>query len=97
MEANNMKDMREALEKMCNLFDRGAICTSYANTAEEMEQIDELYHMAKAALAEPPRNCDVYTHDEALEVWAAENEKERNGCFDEWLYHTATDTGGGAE
>ena len=56
--------MREALEMMSTLFERGVICTSYANSAEEMEQIEELYRKAKAALSEPPRNCDVGTADE---------------------------------
>ena len=52
----NMAAMREALEKMSDLFDRGVICTSCANTAEEMEQIEELYLMAQAALAMEANN-----------------------------------------
>lgn len=50
--------MREALETMINLFEQGIICTSYANSVEEMEQIEELYCKAKAALSAPERNCD---------------------------------------
>ena len=42
-----------------------------------------------AALAAPLKNCDRYSHDEALEIWAAEKENGYNGCFDEWLYSTA--------
>lgn len=60
--------LREALEMMNTLFEQGAICTSSANSAEEMEQIEELYRKTKAALAEPPRNCDKYSHDEARAV-----------------------------
>lgn len=62
MQTNNK--LREVIEKLSDLFERGVICTSYANTAEEMEQIDELYQMAKAALAEPVRNCEVGTAKE---------------------------------
>ena len=70
MEANNAAAMREALKTMSNLFEQGVICTSYANSAEEMEQIEELYRKAKAALAKPPRNCDVYrTSWEVLKHW----------------------------
>ena len=65
MQTNNK--LREASEKMSNLFERGVICTSYANTAEEMEQIEELYQMAKAALAEPIKNCDVGTVEEQID------------------------------
>lgn len=57
----------------------------------------ELRRTVDAALAAPPRNCDKYSHDEALNIWAAENENERNGCFDEWLYHNATEREGGAK
>lgn len=42
-----------------------------------------------AALSATPRNCDRYSHDEALTIWAAEKENGYNGCFDEWLYSTA--------
>lgn len=59
--AGNCAKLREALETMNNLFERGVICTSYANSAEEMEQIEELYRKTKSALDAPPRNCDVGT------------------------------------
>ena len=39
------------------------------------------------ALSAPPRNCDVYSHKDALAKWSAEKENKDNGCFDEWLYH----------
>lgn len=60
----NAAAMREALEMMISLFDKGVICTSYANTPEEMEQIEELYRKAKSALSLPLRNCDVGTAEE---------------------------------
>lgn len=62
MQTNNK--LREALETMSNLFERGVICTSYANSAEEIEQIEEFYRKAKAALAEPVKNCEVGTAEE---------------------------------
>ena len=71
MEANDMKAMREALELMTDLFDKGVICTSYSNTPEEMEQIEELYQKAKAALSAPPRNCDDGSAEEQFERWQA--------------------------
>jgi hypothetical protein len=53
----------------------------------------ELVATIKTALAEPPRNCDRYSHDEALQVWSSEKENECNGCFDEWLYEIAKEGG----
>lgn len=79
----NAAAMREALEK----------CRDLAETIWQSEggedvssEICELKDRIAAALAAPARNCDKYSHDEALRVWAAEKENERNGCFDEWLY-----------
>ena len=46
-----------------------------------------------AALAAPPRNCDKYSHDQALRIWSAEPENPMNGCFDDWLYAPATEKG----
>ena len=60
----NAAAMREALEMMISLFSKGVLCTSYADTIEEMEQIEELYRKAKAALSEPQRNCDVGTAED---------------------------------
>lgn len=39
-----------------------------------------------SALATPPRNCDLYSHEEALQIWAAKEEKDIVSCFDVWLY-----------
>ena len=81
MQTNNK--LREALEMMNTLFEQGAICTSSANSAEEMEQIEELYSKTKAALAEPPRNCDVGTAEEQFEMWQAfcnQYDKDCTGC-----------------
>lgn len=66
-----------------------------ADEPDGTPMIDEMKTTIEAALSAPARNCDVYTHDEALEVWEAEKENERNGCFDEWLYHVAAEEGAG--
>lgn len=47
----------------------------------------------RTARAAAPRNCDRYSHDEALTIWSAEKENGENGCFDEWLYATAKNEG----
>lgn len=38
------------------------------------------------ALAEPPRNCDLYSHEQALQIWSTKKEKDVAACFDVWLY-----------
>lgn len=86
----NAAAMREALEMMSSLFANGVICTSYANTQEEMEQIEELYRKAKAALSAPPRNCDRFSDEtEAMvaflnEVWLISVNNLKQDPFDEW-------------
>lgn len=90
----NAAAMREALEK----------CRALAETIWQSKggedvsaEIAELKDLISTALAKPPRNCDRYSHDEALSVWAAEKENGKNGCFDEWLFAPATEQEGGAE
>ena len=95
MEASNMKAMREALE----FADR-----KLRMATEDDRYGDDLVYLVgcmrcvaevcRAALSKPPRNCDLYAHDEALEAWVVENENERYGCFDEWLYHVAEEQKG---
>lgn len=43
----------------------------------------------RIALSAPPRNCDLYSHDEALRIWSSLPESKENGCFDEWLFAEA--------
>lgn len=81
METNNKS--REALKATKEYLDGYTV------------NILELRRTVDAALAAPLRNCDRYSHDEALQVWASEKSNERNGCFDEWLYELAN--GGGAK
>jgi hypothetical protein len=59
--------MREALELLNQLFDSCVLGTHSEMTADEMDKVDELYFKTKAALAAPPRNCDVGTVEEQKE------------------------------
>ena len=58
MEASNIKAMREALLKVKKLFD-GRIMFQKA--------VREAHEVVNAALAAPPRNCDVGTPEEQVE------------------------------
>ena len=85
----NAAEMREALTRL-----RDVALVSLERRREGVDTVnlaETVVHHCVSALSTPARNCDVYVHDEALEVWAAENENERNGCFDEWLYHVAAE------
>ena len=90
----NLQAIREAVERLVKHY-----CTGCQNDTKDgcgLEAGNPMcreFRKVRAALAAPARNCDVYTHDEALEVWAAEKEGPNNGCFDEWLYHNATEGG----
>ena len=87
--AGNAAAMREALDDILELIDKWR-----TDNMMEHWQYSQLFDIADAALAAPPRNCDRYSHDGALSVWAAEKENGKNGCFDEWLYAPATEQKG---
>lgn len=72
----NQLKMREALE----------MCVADYGSDEEARVA---WRKAKAALSAPPRNCDLYLHDEALRIWSSLPESKENGCFDVWLYSEA--------
>ena len=57
------------------------------------QSIKDMRNIIRQAISEPQRNCDKYSHDEALRIWSAEQENAMNGCFDEWLYLPATEGG----
>lgn len=81
----NAAAMREALEFVAHMYD------SPYTTYDVLVAVRK----ARAALSAPPRNCDRYSHNEALQIWAAEKENGENGCFDEWLFATAEKKGEG--
>ena len=99
----NGAKMREALE------DTAKALLWYFNDAVthkwEPDYIESIAEKIKAALAAPPRNCDLYaTEDAAFSAWA-----KKTGAFKghigaeayyqylRWLFDTATQEKGGAE
>lgn len=84
-ERGNFAALREALKAI------GRLCAGQMITGDSV--FWRIKDITEVALAEPPRNCDRYSHDEALQVWASEKENERNGKFDEWLYEIAKEGG----
>ena len=57
------------------------------------EIADELFDLREShvnpSLVARPRNCDLYSHDEALRIWNNLPESKENECFDEWLVSEA--------
>jgi len=90
----NMAAMREALEAcVAEMCDRCRELAAARGNPLPCLSGCEPVRKAKFALAKPVRNCDKYSHDEALRIWSAEPENPMNGCFDEWLYLPATEGG----
>ena len=93
MEANNMKAMREALAGLidgicfhCDLSEdcKGAPC-------EKMQK-------AKAALAAPPRNCDLYDNESCRMAYHLHGDGTMTmQAFADWLFAPATEQEGGAK
>ena len=73
-----LETLRELLEDLLRLED-----------AEYHNDFSNFCDIIDDALSAPPRNCDKYSHDQALRIWSAEPENPMNGCFDEWLYAPA--------
>ena len=61
MEAGDMKAMRDALEMFCG-YSATVLNTGMFNRVH----LEALLNKAKAALAKPPRQCDVGTPEEQL-------------------------------
>ena len=64
MEASNIKTMREALENIAE-YAKAAAC--HTEDVHLLGYLNQIERWAEAALAEPPRNCDVGTTDEQVE------------------------------
>lgn len=97
MEVSNVKAMREALENIVKVGYPHNFQHEAPHISGYCYDITEAITKCFEALAASPRNCDRYSHDEALSVWAAEKENGKNGCFDEWLYAPATEKEGGSK
>lgn len=86
----NGATMREALESMIEFdaSEEAAMAdglTDAERIAEYADHIVECQKKAKAALAAPPRNCDVGTADEQnrrFELFCIEHRTYENGCGD---------------
>lgn len=84
MKANNNAKLREVVELVAHINDDGY----WSGSAS----ICNLAAKARAALAEPPRNCDKFTEsDKALTKFMVENpnelmDKQTIWKFSEWLY-----------
>ena len=88
--------MREVVELLNQLFDSCVLGTHSEMTADEMGKVDELYFKTKAALAAPPRACDLFSsYSEAEDYWHENVEcAEVNGCFDIWLFEPVAERKG---
>jgi hypothetical protein len=84
-ERGDCAKLREALEMALKTI-RGVINSTISPRSNT---VFDCRDKLSAAFSAPPRNCDRYSHDEALRVWASEEKNEHNGCFDEWLYEIA--------
>lgn len=97
VEARNAATLREAVEAIV----RVGYPHNFQHEAPHIRgycyDITKAIDKCFAALAKPPRNCDKYSHEEALRIWSAEPENPMNGCFDEWLYLPAAGQEGGAK
>jgi len=82
--------LREALTKILNL----------TNSLDENCAVDpvEIRDIAKAALAAPPRNCDVYDNESCRMAYHLHGDGLMTmQAFADWLYAPATETEGGAK
>lgn len=101
----NAAAMLKALE-LC-VQDMCRYCRAEARACDLPQCLDgcETSKMAKAALAKPPRNCDIYGWRDAWKKWRAENHPknpltyneayESTAAFMDWYMGTA-DKGGAA-
>lgn len=82
----NAAKMREAIVKCINLI------TEFGDAEIIKKPLDVLIDIEailNASISAPPRNCDLYSHDEAFRIWRSLPESKDNGYFDEWLYAEA--------
>lgn len=84
---NTNEKIREALEEIIDTINEWRTCG-----AMEHWQYSQLFDIADAALALPRRNCDVYSYEEALQIWNELPEIKETKCFDEWLYAEAKES-----
>lgn len=83
-ETGNATALRAALETILRDCKGGK---GYDHTGMKDKFFDAIEEQARAALAAPARNCDLFAdYASALEYWQTHEEcAEVNGCFDVWL------------
>ena len=97
MEANNNAKLREALKELMDNLKIHAMMPCQQITMNHAE-VDAMIEDCRAALAEPPRNCDLYnTADEARAAWICLNIGviKRYSDFEDWLFAKAEGGAGG--
>lgn len=89
MEANNMKAMRELVRRIVKSLGGKAEVAPANMTPHEVAILNQ----CRAALAAPPRNCDMFAnlHDAwlAWQSYCADNIGTKTMKFHVWLYSTA--------
>lgn len=83
----NQLKMREAVYGIKNTANSALTALSIGNDMSSF--LWDIIRKCEAALSALPRNCDLYSHDEALRIWSSLPESEEDGCFDEWLFAEA--------
>ena len=81
MEASNIAAMREAITKCVNLIIEFGNAEIVKTPLDVIIDVDSIL---KAALAEPPRNCDAFTKAEVLEMLGNCSFSKEDTI--EWLY-----------
>lgn len=84
MATNKQREALESIVAICDGDDAGGLPERMA-----------IYNLAKAALAEPPRNCDIGTPEEQYERHKAYCEKRR--CMNDIIYSCRTCFGAWAQ
>lgn len=107
MEANNMEAMRKTLEEMA--IDLEDLASSDAMRAPAYSSIFSIFaEKCRKCLAAPPRNCDIYLTEEAVDAATVtvrdceacsriDMEAPCVFCMVRWLLAPATEKEGGAK
>lgn len=74
-----MRSALECIDSIAKYLEAGTI-------RDVLHAYRNIQDRVRIALSKPPRNCDLYSHDEALRIWSKLPETNKTRCFDEWLY-----------
>lgn len=88
--------MREALEKIRIIAQTFMDATRTRHVTDSARiDVGDIEDLANAALAAPPRNCDVYDYGKAIRAFEVAENAEEYEDMAEWLYVTAEEKGDG--